>query len=148
MKTIALLALLTASASASAAGAANFAPATGGKPTYEELRATVAGKAATLVRVTYEYHEMDLPPGSTQPIGLIPVRYFVKDFAGNMARCETWIKRIRADESAWTKQKPTYPYFELNVATNAKPLTWKGMAVYKGTDVRCWEAMDFGPPLF
>ena len=102
----------------------------------------------TLVRITYEYHEMDLPPGSVQPIGLIFIRYFIKDAAGNMAHCEKWIKRVQADEAAWTRQKPTFPYFELNVATNAKPLKWKGMDVYSGADVRCWEAMDFGQPLF
>jgi hypothetical protein len=148
MKTIAVLALLTASASAAAAETANFTPQTGGNPTFTEVPATIAGKSVTLVRITYEYHEMDLPPGSAQPIGLIPIRYYVKDSAGNMAHCEKWIKKIQADEAAWTKQKPTFPYFELNVASNAKPVKWKGMAVYKGADVRCWEAMDFGPPLF
>jgi len=143
-----LLAGLTVAGFASAAGTPNFGPDTGGNPTYKELPAVVGGKNVTLVRITYEYHEMDLPPGSAQPIGLIPVRYFVKDAAGNMAHCGEWIKKIQADEAAWTRQKPTFPYFEINIATKATPLKWKGMSVYKGTDVRCWEAMDFGAPLF
>ncbi len=147
MKTIAILALLAAG-TASGAGTANFSPATGGNPTFKEQSATVEGKTVTLVRITYEYHEMDLPPGSVQPIGLIFIRYFIKDSTGNMAHCEKWIERVRADEAAWTKQKPTFPYFELNVAANAKALKWKGMDVFKGTDVRCWEAMDLGQPLF
>jgi hypothetical protein len=148
MKTTAILTLVALSSAVSAAEAQNFAPATGGNPTSREQSAIVGGKTVTLVRVTYEYHEMDLPPGSAQPIGLIPIRYFIKDSAGNMTHCEKWIKKVQADEAAWTKQKPTFPYFELNVAENAKALKWKGMDVFKGTDVRCWEAMDFGPPLF
>jgi hypothetical protein len=148
MKTAAILTLVALSSTASAAGAQNFTPATGGNPTFKEQSATVAGKTVTLVRITYEYHEMDLPPGSAQPIGLIFIRYFIKDSAGNMAHCEKWIKKVQADEATWTKQKPTFPYFELNIAENAKALKWKGMEVFTGMDVRCWEVMDFGPPLF
>jgi hypothetical protein len=148
MKTVVFLIALAASTDASAALTPNFAPQTGGNPTFTEVPATVGGKTVTLVRITYEYHQMDLPPGSVQPIGLIPIRYFIKDSAGNMAHCEKWIKRVQADEATWTKQKPTFPYFELNVAANAKALKWKGMDVFKGADVRCWEAMDLGQPLF
>ncbi len=148
MKAAAFLALLAANSGISAAATPNFSPQTGGNPAFKEVPATVKGKTVTLVRITYEYHEMDLPPGSVQPIGLIPIRYFIKDAAGNMAHCEKWVKRVQADEAAWTRQKPTFPYFELNVADNANALKWKGMDVFKGTDVRCWEAMDFGPPLF
>jgi hypothetical protein len=148
MKAAAFLALLAASTGASGAATPNFTPATGGNPTFKEESAVVDGKTVTLVRITYEYHEMDLPPGSVQPIGLIFIRYFTKDSAGNMTHCEKWIKRVQADEAAWTRQKPTFPYFELNVTANARALKWRGMDVFKGTDVRCWEAMDFGQPLF
>lgn len=148
MKTASILAALACADTASAASTPNFTPQTGGNPTYREVPATIAGKKVMLARITYEYHEMDLPPGSAQPIGLIPILYFVKDATNNLGHCEKWIERILADEAAWTKQKPTFPYFELNVAANAKPVKWKGMNLYKGADVRCWEAMDLGQPLF
>ena len=123
-----------------------FTPFVGGDSTFREIPATVNGKNVTLVRIDSFFHDMDLPPGGVQEFSDY-IGYFIKDGAGNMAHCEKWIKRIEADETAWTKKDGTYPYLEINVASNATPVTWKGKQVYKGTDVRCWEAMDFGPPV-
>jgi hypothetical protein len=125
-----------------------FSPYVGGFPSFGERGALINGKKVTLVAITAFVHDMDLPPGGVQELDG-ETKYFVKDDgAGNMAHCEKWIKQVRADERAWTKKDATYPYLEINVATNAKPLTWKGMTVYRGFDVRCWEVMDFGQPEF
>jgi hypothetical protein len=141
---LALLAL-AASLPASAAETPNFTPYVGGNPTFGQKAAVIDGKKVTLIAITAFLHDMDLPPGGVQEFDG-ETKYFVKDGTGNLAHCEKWIKRIKADERAWTKKDGTYPYLEINVASNAKSLTWKGMTVYKGTDVRCWEAMDFGQP--
>ncbi len=136
---------LAASLPVYAAQTPTFTPFVGGSSTFSEVSATISGKKVTLVRIDSFVHDMDLPPGSVQLFS-DSVKYFLKDGSGNPDHCEKWIKRIAADEAAWTKKSGTYPYLEINVATNAKPLTWKGTKVYKGADVRCWEAMDFGQP--
>jgi hypothetical protein len=130
------------------AHAQDFTPFAGGSPAFAESKAMLDGKLVTIVRITVYFHQMDLPPHSVQPIGLEYFKYFVKDSNGNMARCENWIKRIQADEAAWTKSKPTFPYLEVNMAEGAKPVVVNGLQAFRGYDVRCWEAMDFGPPLY
>ena len=130
------------------AHAQNFAPFAGGSPAFAESKAMLNGKPVTIVRITAYFHQMDLPPGSAQPVGLEYFKFFIKDPNGNMAHCERWIGRIQADEAAWSKSKPTFPYLEINIAEGAKPVTVNGMQAFRGTDVRCWEAMDFGPPLY
>jgi hypothetical protein len=128
--------------------AQDFAPFVGGSPSFSESRATFEGKPVTIVRIIAYYHQMNLPPRHAQPIGLGESRFFIKDPYGNMARCEKWIRKVQADEAAWTKAKPTFPYLEINIAENTKPVTIRGMAVYRGVNVRCWETMDFGSPLY
>ncbi len=130
------------------AHAQDFAPFAGGSPAFTEAKAMFEGKPVTIVRITAYFHQMDLPAGSVQPIGLEEFKFFIKDPNGNMARCEKWVTKVRADEAAWSKTKPTFPYLEINIAQGAKPVTVNGLAAYRGFDVRCWEAMDFGPPLF
>jgi hypothetical protein len=137
-----------AASSPAAAQALDFTPFAGGSPAYTESKGTLNGQLVTIVRITAYYHQMDLPPHSAQPIGLEYFKYFIKDPNGNMVHCENWIKRIQADEAAWTKQKPTFPYLEINIAEGAKPVTVNGVTTFRGFDVRCWEAMDFGPPLY
>jgi hypothetical protein len=133
---------------AATAQAQDFAPFVGGGPAFAESKAMFEGKPVTIVRITAYYHQMDLPPGSAQPIGLEEFKFFIKDTKGNMARCEKWIQKVQADEAAWGKAKPTFPYLEINIADGAKPVTVKGMTVYRGFDARCWETEDFGPPLY
>lgn len=136
---------LAASLPAYAAQEPVFTPYVGAEPSFGEKAAVIDGKKVTLVGITAFLHDMDLPPGGVQEFDG-EIQYFVKDGTGNLAHCQKWIKRVKADEKAWTKKNGTYPYLEINVATNAKPLTWNGKTVYKGTDVRCWEVMDFGQP--
>jgi hypothetical protein len=136
---------LAASLPVYGAVAPNFTPFVGGGPYFVEGTTTINGMKVTLVGITAFLHDMDLPPGSVQEFDG-ETKLFIKDVAGNVAHCEKWIKRIRADEAAWTNKDATYPYIEINVASNAKPLTWRGKQVYRGTDMRCWEVMDFGPP--
>jgi hypothetical protein len=131
-----------------AARAQDFAPFAGGSPAVTESKAMFQGKPVTIVRITAYFHQMDLPPGSALPIGLEEFKFFIKDPNGNMARCEKWVQKVQADEAAWSKSKPTFPYLEINIAQGAKPVTVNGLATYRGFDVRCWEAMDFGPPLY
>jgi hypothetical protein len=147
IKTAILLTVLIAASPPSAA-TPNFTPFVGGSPAYKEQQAVLNGKKITLVQVTIYFHQMDLPPGSAQPIGLAFFKYFLKDTSGNMGHCEQWIKKVQADEGAWTKQKPTFPYLEINTAENAVPLKINGQTVYRGKDVLCWETMDFGPPVY
>jgi len=130
------------------AHAQDFAPFAGGSPAFTESKAMFEGKPVTIVRITAYFHQMNLPPHSAQPIGLEEFKFFIKDPNGNMARCEKWVQKVQADEAAWSKAKPTFPYLEINIAEGAKPLTVNGLATYRGFDVRCWEAMDFGPPLY
>jgi len=148
MKAAAILAMLAFAGTASAASTPNFTPFAGGAPAYKEQSAMMLGNRVTIVRITSYFHQMDLPPHSAQPIGLEYFMYFLKDTAGNMAHCEKWIDKVQADEAAWTKQKPTFPYLEINTAKGAKPFELQGHIVYHGKDIRCWEAMDFGPPLY
>ncbi len=136
---------LAASLPAYAAHEPIFTPYVGGNPSLGERAAIIDGKKVTLIGITAFLHDMDLPPGGVQEFDG-ETKYFVKDGTGNLAHCKKWIKRIEADERSWTKRDGTYPYLEINVASNAEPLTWKGMTVYKGADVRCWEVMDFGQP--
>ena len=149
----AILALLVMTCSAvvnlpSTARAQNFTPFAGGSPAFAESKAMLNGKPVTIVRITAYFHQMDLPPHSAQPFGLEYFKFFIKDPNGNMADCERWIKRIQADEAAWSPSKPTFPYLEINIAEGAKPVVVNGMTAFRGFDVRCWEAMDFGPPLY
>jgi hypothetical protein len=130
------------------AQAQDFAPFVGGGPAFAESKAMFEGKPVTIVRITAYYHEMDLPPRHAQPIGLEEFKFFIKDPYGNMARCEKWIRKVQADEAAWSKAKPTFPYLEIDIAERSKPVTIRGMTVYRGVDARCWETMDFGPPLY
>jgi len=131
-----------------AAHAQDFSPFVGGSPAFAESKATFEGKPVTIVRITAYLHQMNLPPGSAQPTGLEEFKFFIKDAQGKMARCEKWVQKVQADEAAWTKAKPTFPYLEINIAEGAKPVTVRGMAVYRGFDAGCWETMDFGPPLY
>jgi hypothetical protein len=62
--------------------------------------------------------------------------------------CEKWITQIQDNKAAWTKDDAMYPYFELDIAANAKAMTINGLRVYRARGVLCWEAMDFRPPLF
>ena len=130
------------------AQAQDFSPFVGGSPAFKEFKALFEGKWVTVVQITAYFHQMNLPPHSAQPIGLEEFRFFVKDAKGNMARCEKWIQKVQADEAAWSKAKPTFPYLEINLADGAKPLTVRGTTAYRGFDARCWETMDFGPPLY
>ena len=130
------------------ARAQDFAPFVGGSPAFKESKGFFEGKPVNIVRITAYFHQMNLPPRSAQPIGLEEFRFFIKDPQGNMARCEKWIQKVQADEAAWSKAKPTFPYLEINVADGAKPVTVKGVATFRGVDARCWETMDFGPPLY
>lgn len=57
-------------------------------------------------------------------------------------------KKIQADEAAWSRAKPTFPYLEINIADGAKPVTIRGTTAYHGYAARCWETMDFGAPLY
>src|ERR1700761_8778657 len=113
------------------AQAQDFAPFVGGSPAFKESKAMFEGKPVTLVQITAYFHQMNLPPRSVQPIGLEEFRFFIKDVKGNMARCEKWIQKVQADEAAWSKSKPTFPYLEINVADGAKPVTVRGMTVYR-----------------
>jgi hypothetical protein len=128
--------------------AQDFAPFVGGSPAFTESKAMFQGKPVTVVRITAYFHQMDLPPRSAQPIGLEEFKFFIKDPNGNMAKCEKWVQKVQADEAAWSQAKPTFPYLEINIAEGAKPVTVNGLATYRGFDVRCWEVMDFGPPLY
>jgi hypothetical protein len=143
-----LIFLLTALLLPAIAQAQDFAPFVGGSPAFAESKAMFEGKPVTIVRITAYFHQMNLPPHSAQPIGLEEFRFFIKDAKGNMARCEKWIQKIQADEAAWSKAKPTFPYLEINIADGAKPVTVKGVTTYRGFDARCWETMDFGSPLY
>jgi len=147
MMRIVTTALALAALSVSAR-AQDFTPFAGGSPAFTEFKAMFQGKPVTIVRITAYFHQMDLPPGSAQPIGLEEFKFFIKDPNGNMAKCEKWIQKVQADEAAWTKAKPTFPYLEINIAAGAKPVTVGGVTTFRGFDVRCWEAMDFGPPLY
>ena len=130
------------------AQAQDFAPFVGGNPAFKEFQAKVDGKPVTVVQITAYFHQMNLPPHSAQPIGLEEFRFFIKDAQGNMDRCEKWIQKVQADEAAWSKAKPTFPYLEINLADNAEPVTIRGTTGYHGYAARCWETMDFGPPLY
>jgi hypothetical protein len=130
------------------AQAQDFAPFAGGDPAFTESKAIFHGKPVTIVRITAYFHQMDLPAGSAQPIGLQEFKFFVKDPNGNTAHCEKWVQKVQADEAAWSKAKPTFPYLEINIAEGAKPVTVGGVTTFRGFDVHCWEAMDFCPPLY
>jgi hypothetical protein len=146
MKTsIALLALAVLSLPAHAQ---DFTPFAGGSPAFTESKAMLDGQLVTVVRITVYFHQMDLPPHSAQPIGLEYFKFFIKDPNGNMSRCEKWVQKVQADAAAWSPSKPTFPYLEINIADGAKPVVVNGMTAFRGFDVRCWEAMDFGPPLY
>jgi hypothetical protein len=121
----------------------------GGAPAYEEIQSTFHGQPVTLVQMSASYHQMDLQPHHVQVIGLIEFFYVLKEKPDYQARtCEKWITQIQGDEAAWTQDDAMYPYFELDTAAHAKPMTINGLHVYRAKDVLCWEAMDFGPPLY
>ena len=146
---LAACATLFASASALAAQTPNFTSYDGGAPGFDEIAGTYAGKPIIMVRIAASYHQMNLPPQTAQPIGLRTFFYFLKAGPhGNAARCETWVKKVKMDEAAWTKASPTFPYLEINIAQGAKPITINGIAVYRDPDVQCWEALDLGAPVF
>ena len=145
MKLFALTLLgLAASLPVHAAATPTFTPYVGAEPTYGQRSAVVGGKSVKLAAITAFLHDMDNSGGVQEFDG--ETQYFIEDGSRSLAHCKLWIKQIQADEKAWTKKDATYPYIEINIASNAKPLTWKGQTVYKGTDVRCWEARDLGQP--
>jgi len=121
----------------------------GGNPSFGEFQTKIDGRAFTVVKMAGFYHEMNLPPNSAQPIGLEEFFFVVKSVPKwNDDRCEKWIGKVHADEGAWTTDSATYPYWEIDIAANAKPLTVDGLRAYWDKDVSCWETMDFGPPLY
>ena len=65
--------------SPSAAQTLTFPPFTAGGPAFVESHTTLNGHPVTVVRITAFYHQMDLPAGSAQPIGLEYFKYFIKD---------------------------------------------------------------------
>jgi hypothetical protein len=145
MKPLALTLLgLAASLPVHAAQTPTFTPYVGAEPTYGQRSAVVGGKTVKLAAITAFLHDMDNSGGVQEFDG--ETQYFIEDGSENLAHCKRWIKQIQADEKAWIKGDATYPYLEINTASNAKPLTWKSHAVYKGAEVRCWEARDFGQP--
>lgn len=126
---------------------------TGAAPFYAELALPVDGTLidtpATVVKVGAWYHQMNLAPGSIQPIGLLVHFYIAKNPAtGNASRCEQWVNQVRQDEQAWSASSATFPYLEIDVAPGAKPVTLNGQQIYRDSDVLCWEARDFGPPVY
>jgi hypothetical protein len=147
MKAFAATVFALAAALPAYADEPEFSPFAGARPTYGERATVIDGKKVTLVVVQAFLHDMGLGPGGVQEFDE-EKRYFVKDGSGNLFRCEKWIKQVNADERAWKTKDGKYPYLEINVATNAKPITFAGKTVYRGADVRCWEAMDFGQPDF
>jgi len=121
----------------------------GGGPAYQEMTVNIEGTPRTVVQLTGYFHQMDLAPHHAQPIGLGEAFYVVKDEKPwNASHCETWIKQIQGDELAWNEKKTMFPYWEIQIAADAKPYYVDGMPVWHDRDVSCWEAMDFGPPLF
>jgi hypothetical protein len=146
---LAASAALFVSISAFAAQTPTFTPYDGGAPASDEIAGTFNGKPVIMVRISADYHQMNLPPQTAQPIGLRRFFYFLKNGTkGNAARCETWVKKVKTDEAAWTKASPTFPYLEINIAQGAKPVTINGIGVYRDADVQCWEAQDLGAPVF
>jgi hypothetical protein len=148
--TLAACAGLFLSGAALAAGSTpEFSPFAGGRPESFELHRTLYGKPVTIVQIRVSYHQMNLPPLTAQPIGFRKYYYVLKGKrALNAARCEKWVEKVQKDEAAYTKASPTFPYFEINLAQGAKPLTVGGLDVFKEADVQCWEALDLGPPVF
>lgn len=124
----------------------------GGSPLYREGTVTEQGRPTTLAKISLYFHQMDLPPGSVQPIGLEEFFYILaSDKTGNARHCATWVERVRADEAAWTKQDKLFPYLQIAIAPNARPVAiaaLNGLTAWRDKDVLCWEAMDFGPPLY
>jgi hypothetical protein len=132
-----------------AAQTQSFTPFDGGAPDAGEIPGTLNGKAVTVLRITADYHQMNLPPHTAQPIGLRNFFYVLKGSpTGHSARCEAYIKKVQKDEAAWTKASPTFPYLEINFAQGAKQVTVNGIGVYREIDIQCWEAFDMGPPVF
>jgi hypothetical protein len=121
----------------------------GGGPGYEEIQTTFHGQPVTLVQMVASYHEMDLPPHHVQVIGLEEFFFVLKEKPDYQAKtCEKWITQVQGDEAAWTQNDTMYPYLELDIAAKAKVMNIDGYNVYRAKDVLCWEAMDFGPPLY
>lgn len=144
-----LCAALMLAGPARAASTPDFTPFTGGGPLASEFGAKLNGKPVTIVQLSAYYHQMDLPKGSVQPIGLELFFFVIKSAKpGNAAHCEQWVAQVQADEAAWTKQSPTFPYLEINHAKDARPVLINGLQAYQDADVECWEARDLGPPLF
>jgi hypothetical protein len=134
-------------------------PFTGGAPLVAKVfTAELNGQTVTIMQVAAYYHHMDLRPGDVQPIGLeafinimepIDVVPSVSEPTGHAKRCGAWVQQVNADEFAWTPKSPTFPYLEIDIAPNSKPITLSnGAQVFQDEDVRCWESMDFGPPFF
>jgi hypothetical protein len=99
--------------------------------------------------MTASYHEMDLPPHQVQVIGLVQYFYVLKEKPDYQATtCEKWITQVQNDEAGWTQDDTMFPYIELDIAPRAKATLIESMHVYHAKDVLCWEAMDFGPPLY
>ena len=121
----------------------------GGAPAYQEWVMDVNGVPRTIVQMSGYFHQMNLPPHHGQPIGLEEFYYVIKDAKPwNAARCETWIRRVDNDEILWQQNQTVYPYWQIQIAGDAKPITVEGYTLWQDRDVTCWEAMDFGPPLY
>jgi len=121
----------------------------GGAPGWSQWQGTINGKPVTIVQMWADYHEMDLPPGHTQPIGLIEyVNVALENPTFQARRCEKWIEQVQHDEADWTEDARTYPYLEIDIASHAKFVLVDAEQVYRAKDVLCWEAMDFGPPVY
>ncbi|MGH6878644.1 MAG: hypothetical protein ACREHV_14880 [Rhizomicrobium sp.] len=121
---------------------------TGADPAFQEMPAPIEGQRV-IVQINAYFHQMDLAPHRTQPIGL--VEYFnvekgTHDYQAEM--CEKWTTKVHDDEADWTEGQTVFPYLEIDIAKHAKPFMLNGVQVYRARDVLCWEAMDFGPPLY
>jgi hypothetical protein len=152
---------LIACGTASASPPPLFTPVgiyTGGMPAFSEQHVVPDGRKsmATVLQISAALHQMDLLPGSVQPIGLATLFSIAKENNdGQAARCMRWVERVANGEAAWmaapvTAKPMTFPYLAMTVAAGATPAYTinGGMPVYREADVLCWEAEDFGPPVY
>lgn len=125
------------------------APLTGVPVVAQKTKMVVGGKAVDVLKVGFYYHRMDLPPHSRQPIGLEEFLFIQMDAAsGNADKCMQWFDKVSQDEKSWSHEMSTYPYFEVTIHDGAQAAKSDGVVVFQDQDVHCWEASDFGPPLY
>ncbi len=122
----------------------------GGNPFYQQSTILMPdGEENAIIRIGSYFHQMDLAPHSAQPIGLGRIFNVLRDPGSwYAARCEQWVQKVHDDEAAWTSASKTYPYLVIDIAADAQPVTINGVSAYGAKDVLCWEAFDFGPPLY